>query len=196
MSEKPTDSDLELVPTIRPFETLEVGEVHRQGLFGYQEIQRRSPRTGQAGTYQVLHIDDWVNVIALTPDDRVVLIEQYRHGIDALTWEIPGGAVDPGEDPALAAARELEEETGYVGETPELLGWVRPNPAIQTNGCGTWLIRQARQDSKPNFDEGEDIAVTTVPRSQLNHLLKTGQIDHSLVVAAFHWLALAGLDDR
>ncbi len=172
------------------WETLELGEVIDRGVFGLQQITRRSPRTGHAGVYQVLRVAEWTNVVALTPDDQVVLVAQYRHGLDRVTLEIPGGVLEPGEAPADAAARELAEETGYTGETPVLLGTVHPNPAIQDNACITWLIAGARPTRAPSPDEGEDIDVVTVPRREIPSLLRQGRITHSLVVAAFCWLEL------
>ena len=161
-----------------------------RGVFGLQQIERRSPRTGKVGSYQVLRVRDWTNVVAVTPDDQVVLVAQYRHGLDRVTLEIPGGLVEPGEAPAVAAARELAEETGYTGETPVLLGTVHPNPAIQDNACATFLITGARETEPQNPDEGEDIDVVLVPRRDIPSLLREGRITHSLVVAAFHWLDL------
>ena len=172
------------------WQTLETGEILERGVFGVQEVVRRSPRTGRKGTYQVLRIGDWANVVALTPDDEVVLVAQYRHGLDAITLEIPGGVLDPGEDPARCAARELAEETGYTGEEPVLLGTVHPNPAIQDNSHTSWLITNARKTTEPSLDAGEDIEVVTVPRREIPDLLRRGRITHSLVVAAFHWLDL------
>ncbi len=177
-------------PRVRPWETLDIGEVEDHRVFGFQEIVRRSPRTGRAATYKVLHVGPWTNVVTLTPDDAVVLVEQYRHGLDAITWEVPGGVVEPGEDPAAAAAREVEEETGYTGAPPELLGTLHPNPAIQNNVCTVYLIDGARRTAEPTPDEGEDIAVVTVPRRQLAELVRRGRITHSLTLAAFHLLDL------
>ena len=175
------------------WETLDEGKIVDYRIFTVQGMVRRSPRTGRSGTYQVLHIAAWVNVIALTPDDEIVMVEQYRHGIDTITLEMPGGVVEPGEDPAETASRELLEETGYSGETPIRIGLVHPNPAIQDNECSTWLIRNARRTAEPTPDEGEHISVHTVARTEIPALLRQGQITHSLMVAAFHWLDLTTL---
>lgn len=172
------------------WETVDEGELREYGVFGVKEVVRRSPRTGRVGRYQVLEMPAWTNVVALTPGDEVVLVEQYRHGLDRVTLEIPGGVVEEGEPPERAAARELREETGYTGREPILLGTVHPNPAIQGNSCTTWLIREAVETAEPEPDEGEHIEVRTVPRRKLPDLLRAGKITHSLVVAAFHWLEL------
>lgn len=175
---------------IENWETLQWGEATEFPVFAVREVVRRSPRTGEPGTYTVLHVPSWTNVVALTEDDRVVLVEQYRHGLDAVTLEIPGGVVEPGEAPAAAVVRELLEETGYAGESPILLGTVHPNPAIQDNACTTWLVRGARRVAEPEPDPGEHLAVHTVPRAEIPGLLRSGRITHSLVVAAFQWWSL------
>ena len=82
-----------------------------------------SPRTGKEHDFFVLDSVNWVNVIAVTPDQQLVMVEQYRHGSNTVELEIPGGMMDPGEtDPVATAVRELREETGYEGENARLLG--------------------------------------------------------------------------
>jgi len=145
-----------------------------------------SPRTEQELDFYVLDGADWVNVIPVTEEGNLVLVRQYRHGTEATTVEIPGGAMDPGDESPLAAARrELLEETGHAAPEWSDLGWVHPNPAIQSNRCWTFLARGARRVAAPRLDPGEDIEIFEAAPDEVRAMLKDGRITHSLVVAAF-----------
>lgn len=146
-----------------------------------------SPKTGNEHDFFIIQAPDWINVVALTENDEVVLIEQYRHGTESVTIEIPGGMIDPGEEPIQAAKRELLEETGYAGEGWVQIGEVCPNPAIQNNRCFTFLATNCRKVSEPEFDTTEDIFTYTEPEKEIPKLVSEGKIKHSLVVAAFYW---------
>lgn len=151
-----------------------------------------SPRTKDKHKVLVLRGNDWVNVVALTPRREVVLIEQYRHGIDEVTLEIPGGLINQEERPEVGGVRELREETGYGSGMVERLGTVHPNPAFQSNICHSILVRDAVKVGEPELDHGEDIAVHLVPLTEINNLIRHGRITHSLVIVAFHWMHLRG----
>jgi 8-oxo-dGTP pyrophosphatase MutT (NUDIX family) len=149
-----------------------------------------SPDGSSEHDFFVLEAGDWINVIPLTDDDEVVMIEQYRHGSEDVTLEIPGGMVDEGETPREAAARELLEETGYSSDEIVALGRVRPNPAIHNNWLHTFLARRAAFVRPPQFDTTEHCAVRRVPVARVPALIADGTITHALVVVGFHWLAL------
>jgi 8-oxo-dGTP pyrophosphatase MutT (NUDIX family) len=140
--------------------------------------------------FYCLENGDWVNIIPLTTAGEVVLIEQFRHGIEEITLEIPGGMVDNGEDARIAAERELVEETGYVPRETILLGKSRPNPAIQNNWVYHYLAIDCEKHHEPEFDATESVVSKLVPFEEVQNLLKDGKITHSLVITAFHWLSL------
>lgn len=149
-----------------------------------------SPREQSEHDFFVLEAGDWINIIPLTSEGEVVMIEQYRHGSRDVTLEIPGGMVDAGELPREAAAREMIEETGYTSGDISTLGRVRPNPAIHDNWLHTFLARDVRFARAPVFDSTEHTAVRLVPLAGVPRLIADGTITHALVVVGFHWLTL------
>ncbi len=172
---------------IKDWEQLNSEELADYRIFKLRRETRRSPRTGAEHSFFVLQTPDWINVIPLTPEGKVVMIHQFRQGTAVKTLEIPGGMVDANEsDPAEAARRELLEETGYVADELIHIGTVDPNPAFLDNQCHTYLALNARWQQPPEFDGAEDIAVEEVPLDEIAGLIGNGRITHALVVAAFY----------
>ncbi len=156
---------------------------------------RHGPRN-TSRDFSVINAPDWVNVIAITPDRHLVLVRQFRYGIDEFSLEIPGGVIEHGEDPVVAGARELEEETGYTGEKARLLGSVHPNPALQSNRCHLVLVENVRKTHPLGWDDDEEIEVLTKPVEEVYALAGRGGITHSLVLNALllfepHWREIA-----
>jgi 8-oxo-dGTP pyrophosphatase MutT (NUDIX family) len=149
-----------------------------------------NPRGGGQHNFYCIEAVNWINIIPLTSRDEVVMIEQYRHGANEVTLEIPGGMIDEGETAEMAASRELLEETGYRAGEVVMLGRTRPNPAIQNNWLYSFLARDCRFEQQPIFDSSEWTVVRLVPLSDIPALIAEGAITHALVVAAFHWLSL------
>ncbi|HEY5924848.1 MAG TPA: NUDIX hydrolase [Kofleriaceae bacterium] len=161
---------------------------HDYKVFTTAFVDGEHPRAGKK-RFSLIEAVDWVNVIALTRDEQVVLIRQYRVGVGRVCLEIPGGMVDPGEDAQTAAARELVEETGYTAQRWEHLGSVAPNPALQNNTLHSYLAFDAELTHGQKLEGSEVVTVETVPLRDVTELLKRGAIEHALVVAAFGHLA-------
>ncbi len=144
-----------------------------------------NPRTDNKMKRVVLESPDWVNVLALTADSRVLLVKQFRFGTAHITTEIPAGLVDPGEEPLETAQRELLEETGYTSSKWSYLGYVEPNPAFLNNRCHHWLAQEITKTAEPDLDEGEDIEVCFMNFDEIRRAVRDGLIDHVLALSAF-----------
>ncbi len=144
-----------------------------------------NPRNGEDHVYTVFRYRPWVCIVAITENDELILVKQFRHGVEGITTEIPAGNMDEGEsDPRGVAIRELREETGYVGKKVTSLGWIHPNPACQGNQCHLFLITGCQKSEDQDLDPGEDIEVVLKPLSQVKDLLLSHELSHSMHVAA------------
>lgn len=147
-------------------------------------------RSGKDKDFYRLDFSSWVNIVAVTEKQEVLFIEQYRFGTGQMETEIPGGAVEKGEDPLEGGLRELLEETGFKGENGRIIGKVCPNPAIQDNLCYTVLVENVKKISEPQLDEMEDIEVFAVKHENVQKLMRDGSIEHGLVLNALMFYAM------
>lgn len=176
---------------LRPWQKLGSRPAGDFRIFSIRADRLISPRTQQEHEFIVLDCPNWVNVIALTAERQLVMIEQYRHGAGTIELEIPGGVMDPQDaTPEAAGLRELREETGYEGENPRRLGEVFANPAIMSNTCYTVLVQNCRCLHPVQFDHSEDLQTRLVPTAEVPDLVAAGKIRHSLVVVALYYFEL------
>ena len=170
---------------IAKWKLIDSRELLKTRLFSVLEEKAICPRNGKEGNFLVFNFSDWVNVIALTDKNEIVMIKQFRHGNKQVELEIPGGLIDDTDkDPIQAGLRELLEETGFTGAPAILLGSVYPNPALQNNMCHTVLVLNAKKTSNLSLEEHEDIETILVKENMVNDMIKNGMIRHSIVLNA------------
>jgi 8-oxo-dGTP pyrophosphatase MutT (NUDIX family) len=143
-----------------------------------------NPRNGRRMKAVVLEAPDWVDIVAVTPQGKILVVTQHRLGVGRTTVEIPAGIIEAGETPDQAAKRELEEETGYTSTDWEYLGWVETNPAFMNNRCHTWLARGATKTRELRLDAGEDISIGELTFEEVWQEIRKGRMRNVFVLAA------------
>jgi 8-oxo-dGTP pyrophosphatase MutT (NUDIX family) len=177
---------------IKPWEKISSKPLGDFRIFTIRSDRKISPRTQAEHDFFVIECVNWVNVIAVTPADELVMVEQYRHGSNTVELEIPGGMMDATDaSPEATGSRELREETGYEGDSARVIGQIFPNPAIMSNICFTVLLKNCECKHGVTFDQGEDLVTRLVPLAQIPELVKAGKIRHSLVVVALYHFELS-----
>jgi ADP-ribose pyrophosphatase len=183
---------------IQPWKKLSSQLLGNFRIFTVRSDRKVSPRTQAEHDLFVIDCANWVNVVAVTPRQEIVMVEQYRHGSNTVELEIPGGMIDKKDaSPVAAGVRELREETGYEGTNARLIGEIFPNPAIMSNVCYTVLVENCELTHPVEFDSGEDLITRLVPVAEIPRLVADKKIRHSLVaVALYHFdLWQRGLKD-
>lgn len=165
-------------------------ELQREELADYRifRVCRKrglSPRTGNPVEFYGIEATDWVQVIPVTMDGRLLMVEQFRPGAEVWTLEFPAGMMDAQETPEQAAARELEEETGFTAAALHEVGAVYANPAIQSNRLHVMLAEQCRQTAAPRQDDAEDVRIRMVAPEEVPGMIRSAEINHALVLTAW-----------
>jgi ADP-ribose pyrophosphatase len=180
---------------IRPWQKLGSRSVGDFRIFTVRTDEKLSPRTGAKHDFFIIDCVDWVNVLAITPQQELVMVEQYRHGTNTVELEIPGGIMDRTDaSPLHTGVRELREETGFEGEQARVLADVFANPAIMSNTCHTVLIENCSLKHPVEWDSGEDMLTRLVPLAEVPALVASGRIKHPLVIVALYYLDLLRRD--
>lgn len=172
-------------PPIAPWTLVDTRAVIRNRWLTLQAQTCRTPEGIEISPYYVLDFPDWVQVVAIDGQDRLLLVEQYRQGLGVVSLELPGGGVDPADPDVLSAARrELREETGCVADHWELVASLAPNPANQTNYCHAVLARGARIAGPPRDDPAERIRSLWLPVDEAAQRALAGEMVQAIHVAA------------
>lgn len=176
---------------MRDWTILKRKQVADYKIFSLHQKQVRSPRTGHIREVQAIQFPDWVLTLAVTPQQEVVMVRQYRHGSEQVCLELPGGLVDPDDtSPERSAKRELLEETGYKASHIMLIGECYPQPAILSNRCFFYLAENAAKVQAQNLDAGEDIEIVTMPLNKIQARIESKEIDHGMVLLAFFFFRM------
>lgn len=168
------------------WEPLESEELTRCALFSIHRQRSRSPRNDKIYEFQVISSSEWVAVVPLTPDGKVVMVRQYRHGSKTLSLEPPGGLVKEGQHPLESGREELEEETGYIADEYILLGVLDPMPALFTNKFHIYLAKNAVPAGAINPDETEDLETILLTPTEVREFIRSGEITSAVMIAALH----------
>lgn len=176
------------------FDTLDETILQTTRVFDLVESRRRGP-DGREGRFVLVRAPNWANVVAVVPGNvpRFLMVRQFRHGLGRPVWEFPGGMVDPGEDPAAAAARELEEETGWRASSLRYLGTTNPNPSFMTNTVTTFEAVDPQPVGTRHLDEHEFVEVGLRPVDEVLASVGSGEYDHGvMLMALWYWQRRGG----
>jgi len=169
------------------WDVLQTKDIFKTPFFVIKKDRVRIPRNHQEHDFYYSEFMDWVNVIAITPDEEIVMTQQYRHAIGQVVMEIPGGVIDSRDtSPQMAAERELLEETGYKGSSIISLGTTIPNPALQNNLIHSFLVRDAVKVQEQQLDEAEDIEIELMKIQDIPSYVKSGKLNHVFSISAIY----------
>lgn len=141
----------------------------------------------------VLEAPDWAAVLCVTEDDRVPLVRQYRHGLGAVSWELPAGTLEPGEAPLVGAQRELLEETGFEAASWHPLLVASIDPARQVSRAHFFAAKGGRVVGAPTLDATEELETVLVAKAELLAMIDSGELVHGIHIAAILMAARQGL---
>ena len=140
--------------------------------------------------YYVLEYPDWVNVLGITTDNQIVLIKQYRHALGVIAFELPAGVIDEGEEPLVAAKREMLEETGYGNGEWKAYMQLCANPATHTNLTHCFIATGLEKVQEQELENSEEIEVQLFELADVKQILLNNEMPQALQAAAL-WRFIA-----
>ncbi len=162
---------------LKPWKTLSEREVYRnKHWLTVIEQAVELPNGHVIPDYLITGVPDVAMVFPLTRHGEVVLVEQYKHGVEDTALDLPAGYIDEGEDPFEAAKRELEEETGYVGDDWTPLGGYFYDENRHARRFHYFMLRDARADGVQHFDDTEELVVHRLPLGEVAEAVLSGRV--------------------
>ncbi len=157
-------------------------ELLQTRVFDVRATEFRHPSREEGKEFLVIDAPDWAVVAPVTSQGELVLVRQFRFGVQKMSLELPGGVIEHGEEPTAGAVREMVEETGYRGAKAEVLGWVHPNPAIQSNRAHLIVVPDAQLVGSTAWDPDEELSLTLAPIDEVMEMGRSGKITHALML--------------
>lgn len=144
-----------------------------------------------AETYYALAQADYVSIVAVTPAGQIPIVRQYRPALEAFTWELPAGLVDPGEDAQAACRRELLEETGFAARSVRLLSTASPDTGRLSNKIHSFYVQTGER--LENFAPEPGMTVNLLAPERLAYLVKQGDFVSHIHLGALMFAQVLGL---
>lgn len=175
----------------RKWTILETKQAYQKKWLTVTEDRCQLPDGAIIDPYLSISVPDFCNIIMVTPQEEVVLVRQYRHAAGIISLELPGGMIEPGEDPEVAALREMEEETGFQTKDFQFLYKIHPNPPLESNLAYFYLAKNVEPTGTVALDPFEDIDLVFLHRDAFMQKLLHHEFQHGVQLSAMYSAALA-----
>lgn len=161
---------------------LESTYLHKEPWLTVRKDRCELPNGNIVPSFYVMEYPEWANAFCVTKEGKVVMVKQYRHGIESIETELPGGVIEEGETWQAGIEREVKEETGYQFEKFEYLGKICANPSTTNNFMHMFLAIGGEKVAEQELDHSEEVEVLIMTIDEVKALVKENKIMQSLHV--------------